>query len=251
MKPKNTEFSKEVKLIISEKLQKALEKEQLTTGEAAELLKVKPVYISMIRNPKHIDKASLGVFERLQKWCGTGETIRKFGEKFATGLEFIGKAPGKPEEKEEKSKNKTLKDIWDRYKLQSEAGEVTSLDSWLDISMKYFKNVSKAEAKKYIMKMLTGLNSQYTTDKSKQDAADLSRQGTTGREDEKKSPDMYILAYLENSYTQLKCHPTAAKLKETASELLKSNEKISEVQLFEARHISTLKLVVTEIAVEK
>jgi hypothetical protein len=250
MKPKNTEFSKEVKLIISEKLQKAVEKEQLTTGEASKLLKITPIYISMIKNPKHLDKAPIKAFERLQKWCGTGETIRKFGEKFATNLEFIGKKPGKPEAKEEKSENKTLKDIWDRYKLQSEAGEITSLDSWLDTSMKYFKNVSKAEAKKYIMKMLTGLSSQYSTDKSKPDTEDLSKSASSGKENEKITPDIFILTCLnpKKEIDVIMHAKTFKDAKDLAASLLREGGiNMSEVQFYEARLISTFKLVVTEI----
>jgi len=85
-------ISLESKKEISGYLIKALDRENLSTREAAQFLNMNPIYMSMARNPKMFDSMSKAAWERLQDWMNTRDKISEYK---IPELEEIYKVPEK------------------------------------------------------------------------------------------------------------------------------------------------------------
>ena len=70
---------------IAHKLTNALQNENLRTSEAAKILKVSAIYISMICNPKLWKKCPAHAWETVLTWINTGDKLMDYAKK--TGVE--------------------------------------------------------------------------------------------------------------------------------------------------------------------
>jgi hypothetical protein len=180
---KEAEFSKDCKIALWGKLAKAITKENLRNKEVSNLLKVNPVYISMIRNPKSHDKCPNGAWRRIQEWANSGETIEKFASKYADKLEFVGKEPGMDTERKEsptvikepkkkaefkkitkkeiilqsaEDRNKSFESLWNQYQADQQDGFVSNLESWLEEKVRLaYPGITFEEAKAHFEQCIT------------------------------------------------------------------------------------------------
>jgi hypothetical protein len=96
----NIEFIKEA----SGKLYHALKTEHLWTKDAAKLLNINPVYVTMMMNPSTFNKTSKAAHERLKEWIETGDTISNF--KYPEGEKTWEPTPPAAKETESSSTEK-------------------------------------------------------------------------------------------------------------------------------------------------
>lgn len=106
---------------LSEKLRKALAEEHLWAKDAAQLLNMNPIYVSMMLNSNSFDKAGSSAWNRLNEWAETGDKILNY--KFPDGEEIwkpkektsnIGSFADiitKPGKSGEKAKNKSKENL--------------------------------------------------------------------------------------------------------------------------------------------
>lgn len=119
------------KLQISEHLRESLTREDLSNRQAADLIGVKPQYISMALNTKMHDSMSKEAWDRLNAWHESREKINNFTCSFEKLVEtsdvaFISEGKKQPETKQEKKKpvkvsKVKVKQKTDPDKIQAEA----------------------------------------------------------------------------------------------------------------------------------
>ena len=119
------------KLQISEHLRDSLTREDLSNRQAAELLGIKPQYVSMALNVKMHDSMSKEAWERLNEWHESREKLNTFTCSFEKLVEtsdvaVISEGKKQPEPKQEKKKpvkvsKPKVKQKSDPDKIQREA----------------------------------------------------------------------------------------------------------------------------------
>ena len=71
-------MNKIAKKAASDKLQAAIAREKVTTQKAGLLIGIKPIYISMFKNPKHWRSIGNPQWEKLTKWVNSGESLKNY-----------------------------------------------------------------------------------------------------------------------------------------------------------------------------
>ena len=96
------------KQLISDHLRDSILREDLTNRQAAEHLKIKPFYISMVLNPKSWVNVSKHTWERLEEWHKSRDTIKDFKPSEAEDPDVVQKRAFEQAEKSGQEKTDTI-----------------------------------------------------------------------------------------------------------------------------------------------